>query len=116
MRLFIVLLIALLAVPAIAGEETVVTADGGVSFTSGQYGFGPNTVDVATDGNAMIRFMWLLPADRDSIIQSDPAATYGDTAYSLRSTLPPRSFRFFGDGPDSAFVNLDTATEVIITW
>jgi hypothetical protein len=120
MRLIFTLLIVLLAVPAMAGEEALIAADGGVSFTSGNVpvrGNGPFLVDVATDGSAAITFYWFLPADRDSTVRFDPVGTYGESSFALRSSLPPRSFQFTGlTGPDSCYVDVDTASEVIITW
>lgn len=116
MRSILILVFALVAVTAFAGEEALVTADGGVSFTTGHYTTGPNTFDVATDGSASIKFMWFADADRTSIVRTDPVATYGEATYALRSALPPRSFVFAGDGPDSCYVDVTTASEVIITW
>jgi len=117
MRFLIIMLAALVSLPAFAGEEALVTADGGVSFSTGHYLGGPLSLDVATNGNATIKFMWFAPADRDSVLKTEPIGTYGEATFALRSSLPPRSFSFDGyAGPDSAYIDVDTATEVIITW
>jgi hypothetical protein len=119
---FVVLLTCLIGMAtwptgmALAGEEATVTADGGLSFTAGLYGSGPRVIDVATDGNASIKFLWFHPTSRDSIVRVDPAGTFGNSSYALRTAYPPRYFQFSGDGPDSAYVDLDGASEVIVTW
>ena len=119
MRWILTFLIIAVTVPAFAGEEAIITADGGISFNTGNYPVraeGPRMIDIATNGDAAITFIWLLPADRDSVVKVDPAGLYGESSFALRSALPPRAFEFYGTAPDSAYVNVDTADEVIVTW
>lgn len=103
--------------PATAGEEATFTSDGGLRLTSGTEG--PVSVDVATDGDATITFFWLKndgTANAGDVVRSDPAGEFGNAFYSLRSEFPPRHFEFGASGPDSIYVDLSTASEVIATW
>jgi len=107
---FLIIAVALVAAVALAelNGEQLVTADGGLSLTTGFYGVGPNGVDVATDGDATIVFYWFADASRSTVVKTSPT-------FNLRSAYPPRHFTFSG-GPDSAYVDVDTATEVIVSW
>lgn len=115
MRLIIILAVLLVASAAVAGEEKIFTADGGERLTSGTTG--PASIDAAADGRATIKFMWLLrdgTVNAGDVLRSDPTSEFGNTFYSLRSGFGPRNFKVAG--PDSVYVDLDTATEVIVTW
>jgi len=117
----IAILVLVLAAPAVAGEERVVSADGGWRLTYGSAG--PESVDVAVNGDATIKFIWLVggltTAAGDSLKASPIASSGNSGSWALRSTLPPRNFgsgRWGSDGPDSCDVDVDTATEVIVSW
>ena len=119
--IFLIVLAVLVATPVLAGGERVLSSDTGFRLTHGSTG--PSSVDVAVDGNATIKFIWLVggltTAAGDSL-KAEPVPNTGDsTAFALRSALPPRNFGpwlWGSDGPDSCYVDLDTATEVIVTW
>ena len=122
MRFIIIAILALvLAAPAVANEERVVTGSEGWRLTYGSSG--PASVDVAVNGSATIKFMWLvggLGTDAGDVVKTSPIASSGNsTAWALRSTLPPRNFGEWlwgSDGPDSCSVVVDTATEVVVSW
>jgi hypothetical protein len=127
-RIILVLAILLVAVVAYSAPrpgEYNFSATGGLNLSDGYYTGGPGAVDVlATDGTATVVFFWFEPADRTTVVRTCP---YGDpgigdgseSAYGLRSGIP-RSFdtEYWGasDGPDSCYVTLGTATEVLMTW
>ena len=119
-RIDIVLVLVVLLVTIVgtarAGEEDF-TADGGLRlYPVGGTGFG--AYDAATDGDATIKFMWLKKdgtVNAGDVIRTDPDGEPGNDYYLLRAAYPPRHFTFSG-APDSVYVDLDGATEVILTW
>lgn len=111
----ILVALALLAVasPALAdltGSDIRCVADTTLSFTTGLKQAGPRFVDFAADGNAAVRLVWFKRpgTGRDA----------GDIARSaiiyLRDYSGPRGF-YFAAGPDSADVDIVTATEMVVT-
>ena len=99
-----------------AGEEDF-TADGGLRLYPVD-GTGFNQYFVATNGDATIKFMWLKKdgtANAGDVIRTDPDGDIGNAYYLLRDIYPPRSFPF-NSAPDSVYVDVSTATEVILTW
>ena len=111
-RFALVLLLLAVAAPAAAdvtGSDIKCVADTTLSFTTGLKQSGPKFVDFALDGNAAVKLIWFKRpgTGRDA----------GDIARSvlifLRDYTPPTSL-YFPSGPDSARVDLSTATEVLI--
>jgi hypothetical protein len=111
-RFALVLVLLAVASPALAdltGSDIKCVADTTLSFTTGLKQSGPKFMDFALDGNAAVRLVWFKRpgTGRDS----------GDVARSvlifLRDYTPPTSL-YFPSGPDSAKVDLSTATEVLI--
>lgn len=109
MRKILILCLALVAVAASAEivSESLVTSDSGLSLTDVYNQTGPSAVDIATNGSATIKFIWFGADSRTTQAKS--------ITHYLRSDFPPRHFSFAG-GPDSAYVDVDTATEVIVSW
>jgi hypothetical protein len=119
MRKFLaVLCLALvMAAPVAAGptrSDVAITADGGVALTTGLGNpVGPMLFDMATDGVAFAKFMWF----KDGITGRAPADSANVVArvvVQLRDYTPPRTL-YFPSGPDSVYVDLITATEVILS-
>jgi len=114
--LVIVVMLAALVGVARAGEEDF-TADAGLRLhATGEGGF--TGYDVATNGNATIKFMWLKKdgtANAGDVVRVDPNGSPGNGYFTLRTAYPPRHFTF-SSPPDSVYVDVDTATEVILTW
>lgn len=111
----ILVALALLAVasPALAdltGSDIRCVADTTLSFTTGLKQAGPRFVDFALDGNAAVRLVWFKKP-------GDGTRDAGNIARSvlvfLRDYTPPTSL-YWATGPDSAKVDLSTATEVLI--
>lgn len=112
-RLILILVVLALASPALAdltGSDIKCVADTTLSFTTGLKQQGPKFVDFALDGNAAVRLVWFAKP-------GDGTRDAGNIARSLlvflRDYTPPTSL-FFPTGPDSAKVDLSTATEVLI--
>jgi len=116
--LMVVFLVAVVGF-ARAGEEDF-TTDGGLRlYEAGGTGF--LSYDVATNGNAEIKFMWLRKdgtVNAGDVLRADPeVSSIGNRDYLLRSEYPPRHFgETWSVAPDSVYVNLQGATEVILTW
>lgn len=112
-RFALVLVLLAVASPALAdltGSDIKCVADTTLSFTTGLKQAGPRFVDLALDGNAAVRFVWFKKP-------GDGTRTSGNIARSvlvfLRDYTPPTSL-YWATGPDSAKVDLSTATEVLI--
>jgi len=109
-----------LTTPVVAGEEFIIELDSGIRLSS-VIGGGPGQVDVAVNGGATIKFMWLkggTGTDAGDVRRTEPRGMLGNNFYSCFSDFPPRSWGaglFAGAGPDSAFVVLDTANRVVVT-
>ena len=112
-----VLVLALVALPAVAGptrSDVAVAADGGVAITTGLGSpVGPSMFDLATDGTAWAKFMWFKEGTTGRAA-ADSANIVARVMVQLRSYTPPRSL-YFPSGPDSVYIDLITATEVIVT-
>lgn len=122
MRLFrfltLTLMVTMVAVAAMAGptvKDAVLTADGSVQFTTKlDDPSGPTMFDIAGNGPAWIKFIWF-KSGTTSRAAADSATTIAlSMVFQIRSYTPPRSF-YFPSGPDSAYVDLVGATEVIIS-
>ncbi len=95
-------------------REAVFTADGGASLTTGlNFWSGPQFVDTAADGTATIKFIWFADAAPD---RADSNIALVGSVWVLRDWTGPRAFGPFSGGPDSCYVDLGTATEVIVSW
>jgi len=112
-RFALVLVLLALASPALAdvtGSDIRCVADTTLSFTTGLKQAGPHFTDFALDGNAAVRLVWFKKP-------GDGTRTSGNIARSvlvfLRDYTPPTSL-YWATGPDSAKVDLSTATEVLI--
>lgn len=115
MRTFgLVLLLALAAVSVLAGpttDDVAVVADGGVRITTTLGNpVGPTMFDFATNGTASVKCM-KFKSDITDRVGGQLAWT---VTILLRDYTPPRSF-YFPSGLDSLYVDLGTATEVIVT-
>lgn len=116
MKLILVLLAICLLVPTVAAAwEPIVgdikcTADTTLSFTTGLNANGPKVIDFALDGKAAIKFVWF----KDNNTARNAGAISRTLTLLLRDYTPPRGMGF-ASGPDSAVVDLVTATEVIVT-
>ena len=124
MKTSVMILVTFLLV-AFAGfalaEPTVMifTADGGARLTTGS--LGPNSAQATVNGNATIKWMWL---KKDGTVDAGDVKTVypssaagGEAAFPLRAaTVQPLPFVFSGSGPDSVYVDVSTATEVIVSW
>lgn len=116
----LVLVVATVAAPASAvnPREYVLTADGGGSITTGLYFWsGPSRIDTAANGTATIKFIWFDKNATERVeanIATGKAA--GGAVWVLRDYTGPRSFPFNDGAPDSFYVDLQTATEVIVSW
>lgn len=103
--IFLVIVAAIIAHVAFGAGEVVATADAGQNLTGG--GRGPARVDAWANGTANIQFFWL--NDSGAVVRSSPN-------YALRNDRP-RGFPFNATtGPDSCYIDLTAATEVIVTW
>lgn len=102
------------AAGAVNPREYVITADGGGSLTTG-LGFwnGPQYVDTASNGTATIKFLWFKDTATD---RADSNLAETGPVWVLRDWTGPRAFGPFGGAPDSFYVDLGTATEVIVSW
>lgn len=114
-KILAVLLVVLVAVPTVAGptrSDVVKSASGGVAITTGLGSpVGPSIFDFATDGTAYARFIWF----KDPSTDRADTTTYATTlVVQLRDYTPPRSL-YFPSGPDSVYIGLGTATEVILS-
>jgi hypothetical protein len=119
-KILVVLLVVLVAVPALAGptrSDVAITATGGVSLTTGIGSpVGPMLFDMATDGSAWAKFIWF----KDGLTSAGATARTDSTMIAmkivvqLRDYTPPRSL-YFPSGPDSVHVGLSSATEVILS-
>jgi hypothetical protein len=115
-RILVVLALVLVALAAFAANdrEEIITADGGGSLTKGlNFWSGPQFVDVASNGTATIKFLWFNNAATD---RADSNLAEIGPNWVLRDWTGPRSFGPFAGAPDSFFVDLGTATEVIVSW
>lgn len=113
-----VLLVAGLALAA-NPREKVVTADGGGSITTGLYFYaGTNRVDVASNGSATIKFLWFAKdaTERADSTLAGAEKSESGVVWALRDWTGPRSFHFPTGAPDSFYVDVTTATEVIVSW
>ena len=120
-ELILLVIVAMIAVVGVtqADEEATFAADGGLRVYDHTDGTGASMFDVATDGTATIKFMWLKndgTANAGDVLSAEPVGIFGNAVFTLRSTLPPRHFDFQGSTPDSVYVDVTTATEVILTW
>lgn len=116
--LFIVLVALLVAVPALAdstGNDIVKTSSGGTALTTALGNpVGPSFVEFATDGSAYVKFIWFKDGCTSRAAADTTAQVVRKLVLQLRDYTPPRSM-YFPSGPDSIYVGLGTATEVIIT-
>ena len=120
MRKILVVLLMVLALPAVAGpsvSDVVKTSSGGVSITNDIGSpVGPMLFDFAVDGTAYVKFIWF----KDGLTHAGATARTDSTMIAakivlqLRDYTPPRSF-YFPSGPDSCYIGLGTATEVILS-
>jgi len=116
MRKTLILIVALLLAAGAVGAEPggsdiKCTADTTLSFTTGIGDpVGPSFVDIALDGKAAVKFIWF----KDGATTRVSGSIARTLTMYLRDYVPPRSIYFAG-GPDSAVVDLVTATEVIVT-
>lgn len=112
--LFVVALL-LLAVPAAAdltGSDIVLTSSGGRALTTGLGSpSGPMFIDLATDGTAWVKFLWLKDGCTD---RADSTQLVRKLVVQVRDYTPPRPM-YFPSGPDSVHVGFGTASEVIIS-
>lgn len=112
-RLFLILLLALMAPAAwadLTGNDIKCVADTTLSFTSGMKSSGPRFMDFALDGNAAVKVIWFKkPGDGTR----DEANIARSVLIFLRDYTPPTSL-YWATGPDSAVVDVSTATEVLI--
>ena len=122
---FLLLVLAGVGFARLLPGEYRFTADQGLNMSQGHYTSGPGAVDiVATDGTATVVFYWFEPADRSTLVRTRPyddkdIGTGTSAVYNLREGLPRHfDIQSWGspDGPDSCYVNLVTASEVIMTW
>lgn len=107
--------LVLVAAQALAGptqSDVAVTADGGVRITT-KLGspVGPSLFDMACDGSAWAKFIWFSDACTD---RADSTQTIAEVMVQLRDYTPPRTL-YFPSGPDSVYIDLITATEVILS-
>jgi len=102
---------------AMATGEQDFTADAGLRlYTVGNSGF--HEYFVATDGTATIKWMWLKKdgtANAGDVVRAEPDGAVGNSVYALRTIYPPRKFPF-ATPPDSVYVDVTTANEVILSW
>jgi hypothetical protein len=92
------------------GSDIRCSADTTLSFTTGLKTNGPRFVDLAGDGSAAIKFIWF----KDDNTARNAGAISRSLLVYLRDYAGPRGF-FFASGPDSADVDLSSASEVIVT-
>jgi tetrahydromethanopterin S-methyltransferase subunit H len=109
--------LVLVAAQALAGptqSDVAVTADGGIAITT-KLGspVGPSLFDMATNGTAWAKFMWF-KEETTGRAAADSANIVARVMVQLRDYTPPRSL-YFPSGPDSVYIDLITATEVIVT-
>jgi len=120
MRKILVVLLIALALPAVAGpnvSDVVKTASGGVSLTTGIGSpMGPMMFDFATDGTAWAKFIWFKDGltSAGATARTDSTMIAAKLVVQLRDYTPPRSL-YFPSGPDSVYIGLGTATEVILS-
>lgn len=123
MKLFKVLILAVvllaLADSALATPdgEYIFTADGGFRFSSINAA-GPLMLEALADAGATIYLVSSIDgsgADPNTAKRKWPSGDFGLTYFSLRANIP-RPFVTSGTSTDSCYVDLVTATEVIITW
>lgn len=116
MKLILVILAVALLVPSLASAwepmigDVKCTADTTLSFTTGLNANGPKVFDFALDGKAYVKFIWF----KDNNTARNAGAVSRTLTLFMRDYTPPRGLGF-ASGPDSAVVDLVTATEVIVT-
>lgn len=107
--------LAFVVTDAVAGptvSDVVISADRGVSLTTKLVGqSGPSLYDFATDGSAWAKFIWF---SDDCTDRADSTQIIARVMVQLRDYTPPRS-PYFPSGPDSVYIDLITATEVILS-
>jgi hypothetical protein len=108
----VVLLLA--AAVALAGpteNDVAVTADGGVQITT-KLGspVGPSVIEVVADGSASVKLMWFQEACTDRVSGQIVASV----TVQLRDYSGVR-YLYHPSGCDSLYIDLDTATEVIVS-
>ena len=123
-RIFLLLILAAVLVTvadevfALPDGEEIIAATGGFRFAAINAS-GPEILDAWADGTATIYFVKStdgVDAAPNGAARKWPSGeVYGNTAFALR-TATARPFHMKGDGADSCYVVLGTATEVILTW
>lgn len=105
--ILIVLLIVVSVATAAQKPDIVCVADTTIQFTLSSAESGPPSIDIAVEGGTgSIRMFWFKPGLRPTVKSSE--------LYFLDSTYPPRHLTFTV-GPDSADVDKNTFTRIIIT-
>jgi hypothetical protein len=110
MKLFILILVMLAAVPALAEISLEFTAaqDTTVALTAQVGDKGPRTVDIATNGNGSVTFYWYDVGQRVTVERSQ--------IHYLRSLYPPRQIPFNNPGPDYMTYDAVTASESVFSF
>lgn len=106
--------LVLVAGDALAGpteNDVAVTADGGVRITT-KLGspVGPSVIEVVADGSASVKLMWFQEACTDRVSGQIVASV----TVQLRDYSGVR-YLYHPSGCDSLYIDLDTATEVIVS-
>jgi hypothetical protein len=96
----IILAMTAAALASLPYGEKKLTADGNVTV------LGSSEVEVLADGEARVSI-------RNTAGTRYPAAAAGDTAYTLQDGVPRT---FGGTGLHYVYVDLVTATTVVVTW
>lgn len=107
----VIALLVGLAIAAPPEGEVVISADGGHRFIGGNGEIGH--LDALADGTAKL---WLFSVVDDAMTIRWPRAASSDSGYSLRASQPRPFGNLSGSAIDSVYIDLDGATEVILTW
>jgi hypothetical protein len=115
----VALFVLFVAAAVIAGpnqSDVLVTTDRGIAITTGLGNpVGPSFFDLAANETAWAKFIWFKSDNTGRAVGTiDSLNIVSRVMIQLRGTLPPRSL-YFPSGPDSVYIDLITATEVIVT-